>query len=282
MNGNSIVVFDFILSGDFPPEIKNTLTATFIEELKKTGNFEIIEIKRRDEHVAKFGTQLSIISDEEKRKNFGHLLGVKKIFAGTLWQSDETIQISLHIINAETGKTDATIKMRCKSTPEELNKMIKVLARRAAGLPDDWSSEKESRPTPPEKIDESPEKEESYTDKLLRYEEERKSLLGAWALSFFIGFGTGNFYGGNPKAGLFFLATEFTGLALIAQPDFDSIALGALIFVVFRQVDWIYAIYGTGKYNEELMKKILISRNNYYPYVSLAGNAPVYGFGVRF
>ncbi len=258
------------------------MTETFIEELKKTGNFEITEISKRDEYLAKFGTQLSVMVDEEKRKNFGRVLGVKKIFAGTLWQIDDTIHISLQIINTETGKTDVTMKMRCKCTPEELNRMVRVLARRVAGLPDDWSPEKEVPPTPVKKRDKSLQEKEPYSIKLLRYEKEKKSIGGAWALSFLIGFGTGNFYGGNPKAGLFFLATEFAGLVLIAQSDFSSIVLGTLTFVVFRQMDWIYAIYGTSKYNEELMKKIMISRNNYYPYVSLAGNTPVYGFGLRF
>jgi len=275
-NVNSIVVFDFVISSEFPSEIKNTLTRNFIEELKQTGNFEITGITKRDKILSNLGNQITITIDEEKRKKAGELLDVKKIFTGTVWKVEGITNISAQIIDAETGKQDVTMRIRCSCTLEKLHEQVKILARRIAGLPDDWSPKREVKESQVKKAEETGNAE--FSRKLLRYEDERKSVGGAWALSFFIGFGSGNFYSNNPKAGISFLFLQLIGIGIIGQGN-DPLS-GIFIFLLARQVDWIYAIYGTVRYNKELREKIL--KSNLYPYVSLAGKTPVYGFGMRF
>lgn len=140
---NSIFVFDFAVSEDLPPDLKDTLTGSFIEELRKTGNFEITEISKRNQILSKLGTQLSIIMDPEKRRKAGELLGVGKIFAGSVWKVGEITHSAVQIFDGETGRLETTIKIGCKCNPDELHEKVKVLARRIAGLPDDWVPEGE-------------------------------------------------------------------------------------------------------------------------------------------
>jgi hypothetical protein len=107
-----------------------------------------------------------------------------------------------------------------------------------------------------------------------RLADQDKSLYAAFALSFFIGFGSGNFYAGNTPRGYLFLMLEFLTGALLAggiaayyaDPDADTadsvispsegmMLGGGVLFIGSRAGDVISAVMNARDYNQRFKFK---------------------------
>lgn len=88
---------------------------------------------------------------------------------------------------------------------------------------------------------------------------DEKSVLLAWALSFGVGFGAGNWYADAPGQAIFAALGEISGIVLIILGKGGGRAAGLATLVGAWALDWSSAIHSARQYNERLKDQASLS-----------------------
>jgi hypothetical protein len=99
---------------------------------------------------------------------------------------------------------------------------------------------------------------------------EQKSVAGAWALEFFVGFGVGHYYAGSTKWGIVGTASsgvQWTGIGILIASVYEGglyyLTPGIILTIigsVGHTVSWIATISATEDRNLELREKFRSAR----------------------
>lgn len=254
-----IAVID-ISGRDVKEEMVILITNAIIDGIVSTGRFDVIDRINRDKILKEQGFQLTPIVDESTRVEVGRILGVQKIITGDLSFIDGGFFLSIQLLDVQTGKIEASQIEKCFCSFPKMLERASSLARRLMGI---------------EEVEGVEEKEPPKGE---------KSVLKAGALSLFIGFGSGNFYGGSPFEGIISLMGQVLGGGILitgliqndGENGKDMAIAGGIIFGAARAFDFGYSILGTQRYNRKLKER------TFFPFFIFSHKTSFVGCEFRF
>lgn len=105
-------------------------------QLFNTGKFTLVTRENMEQILKEQAFQLSGCTSQECVVQAGQLLGVRKMFAGTIGKVGETFLIGLKVIDVESGKIEKAETEECHQCKEDaLLISIRNLSRKIVGLP---------------------------------------------------------------------------------------------------------------------------------------------------
>lgn len=218
-----IVVLDFVISTGLPYSISTTLVDS-ITNFLKGSQYRVMERKVRDTILKMERYKPPPMLNEHSISTLRNILNVDIIIWGSILAHKKHLLVSISIIDAEKGKLIGGGRKRLLL--EEVNNLPNSVYEIIGEILNIKKSF------------------ETY---------KRKSVGVAWALSFLIGFGTGNFYAEAKTAGTIFLLGEMgTAMCTIIGLFDSSIKKTSECFIgwiLLRTIDWIYSIPATYNYN---------------------------------
>ncbi len=116
----TVAVLDLEATGELAAQYERPLSDRLRSEMVKTGQFDVFERNRMMDILSEQGFQLSGCTSTECAVEAGRLLGVMKIFAGSVAKVGDVYTVNVRKIDVETGKIDSTWSLDCRCEIEEL------------------------------------------------------------------------------------------------------------------------------------------------------------------
>jgi len=116
--------------------VARTLSDYLRGQLFNTQKFSLVTRENMEQILREQAFQVSVCTDKECIVEVGKLLGVRKMFAGSIGKMGTTYIITLKIIDVESGKIERVETEECAECKEEsLLVSVKNLANKIVGLP---------------------------------------------------------------------------------------------------------------------------------------------------
>jgi len=249
------------IKGNVKEEMLILITNAIIDGIVSTGRFDVIDRMNRDKILKEQGFQLTPVVDERTRVEVGRILGVQKMITGDLSFIDDTYFLSIQLLDVETGKIEASEIEKCFCSFPRMLERASYLGKKLLGV-----------------------KEEETKEEVEIPKRKEKSVFTAGTLSLFIGFGSGNFYGGSHFEGIISLMGQVLGGGILAtgliqynEGNGENLVIaGGTIFGIARIFDFIYSIVGTKRNNEKLKEM------TFYPSIIFSKGNAFIGCGFQF
>ena len=221
----SIGVLDFLPKG-IKPELANTLTGYFTNEIISTNAFRIMSRSRMSRIFNERGFEQTGCDSIDCAVIAGYMLDVEQMIIGSIWKLDNIYTIDVHIISVQYGKTLRSKRVTYEGDMDGLIDQVKLLAWNLTGM------------EPPERLIKKLQTKE-YTLMI----EEEKTKGGALFRSMLLP-GFGQFYSGKKVSAFSFASAElaFIIMAMSRQSNFltlqsDQESIRALYDVATEQED---------------------------------------------
>ena len=131
-----VAVLDLEATGELATQYERPLSDRLRSEMINTGKFDVFERNRMEDILSEQGFQMSGCTSTECAVEAGRLLGVEKIFAGSVAKVGDVYTINVRKIDIETGKIENSWSLDCPCGIEEvLTNKIAEIAAEIAGDP---------------------------------------------------------------------------------------------------------------------------------------------------